>query len=134
MGSDEREIRELVERWMSASREGDTATVLGLMTEDVVFLGAGRPPMIGREAFAAASAGQPAFEISGTSEIQEVRVSGEWAWMWTRLTVVMTPRDGGRPVRREGHTLSVLRKEEGKWRLARDANMLAVVPDGRIEK
>jgi uncharacterized protein (TIGR02246 family) len=129
MGNDEREIRELVERWMSASREGNTETVLGLMTEDVVFLGAGRPPMVGREAFAAASTGQSAFEISGTSEIQEVKVLGEWAWMWTRLSVVMTPRDGDRPVRREGHTLSVLRKEEGRWRLARDANMLAVVPD-----
>jgi hypothetical protein len=28
---------------------------------------------------------------------------------------------------RSGHTLSILRKQEGKWLLARDANMLAPV-------
>jgi hypothetical protein len=29
---------------------------------------------------------------------------------------------------RAGHTLSVLNKQNGKWMLARDANMLAPVP------
>jgi hypothetical protein len=40
----------------------------------------------------------------------------------------MTPSDGSKPIKRSGHTLSVLRKENGTWRLARDANMLAVEP------
>jgi hypothetical protein len=38
---------------------------------------------------------------------------------------VATPADGTAPWTRAGHTLSVLRKENGKWALARDANMLA---------
>ena len=51
MGDDERAIRELVETWMSASKAGDLATVLDLMTDDMVFMvpGASRS---GRRRFA----------------------------------------------------------------------------------
>ena len=48
--------------------------------------------------------------------------------MWTRLTVLVTPHGGGKAVARAGHTLSILRKENGKWLLSRDANLLSPVP------
>jgi uncharacterized protein (TIGR02246 family) len=57
MKSDEREIRQLVATWMTATKAGDIDAVLKLMTEDVVFLVAGQPPMIGKAAFAAAAKG-----------------------------------------------------------------------------
>ena len=124
MDKDEQEIRALVDTWMAATKAGDVETVLGLMTDDAVFLVPGRPPM-SKAGFAAASKSQgPAPQIDGRSEIREIKVLGDWAWMWTRLSVSMTP-PGGSPVNRAGHTLSILRKENGKWRLARDANMLA---------
>jgi uncharacterized protein (TIGR02246 family) len=130
MTSDEKDIRELVATWMAATRAGDIDAVLNLMTEDVVFLVTGQPPMMGKSAFAAAAKGQtgqgsPQFD--GTSEIQEIRVIGDWAFMWTRLSVVVTPSGGGPSMTRAGHTLTILRKLEGKWLLARDANMLATV-------
>ena len=82
MEKDEQEIRKLVETWMTATKAGDVATVLGLMTDDVVFLVPGRPPM-GKAEFAAAARAQskdaPAFQLDGRSEIQEVRVLGDWA-------------------------------------------------------
>jgi ketosteroid isomerase-like protein len=65
--------------------------------------------------------------FEGTSNIQEIKVLGEWGYMWTRLKVVATP-PGAKPVTREGYTLSILKKENGRWLLARDANMLAPVP------
>jgi uncharacterized protein (TIGR02246 family) len=37
MGEDERAIRELIATWMRASAAGDLDTVLGLMSDDVVF-------------------------------------------------------------------------------------------------
>ena len=130
MSSDEQQIRQLVATWIEATKAGEAETVLDLMTEDVVFLVTGRPPMIGKGAFAAAlraqsSRGAPQFD--GTSEIQEIQIVGEWAFMWTRLSVTVTPPASGPPTTRAGHTLSVLRKQDGKWRLARDANMLAPV-------
>jgi uncharacterized protein (TIGR02246 family) len=124
---DEGEIRTLVATWMTATRAGDFETVLGLMAEEVVFLVPGQPPMIGKAAFAAAAKPQPgqaAPQFDGNSEIQEITVLGDWAYIWTKLAVTTTMPDGKR-TRRAGHTLSILRKENGKWLLARDANMLA---------
>ena len=125
---DEQLIRELVAKCMSATESGDIATVLSLMTDDVVFLVAGQPPF-GKQRFAEAmkpASGALASKIEGRSEIQEIRVSGDMAYMWTRLEVDVTP-PGGQPIRRSGHTLSVLHKKDGQWRLARDANRLAPV-------
>jgi ketosteroid isomerase-like protein len=41
--------------------------------------------------------------------------------------MVITP-PGGQPMERAGHTLSVLKRVDGRWLLARDANLLTVVP------
>ena len=73
MQSDESEIRHLVATWMTATKAGDIETVLSLMADDVVFLIAGQPPMVGKSAFATASraqSGQTAPQFDGTSEIQ----------------------------------------------------------------
>ena len=126
MQDDEQQIRELVATWMAATKAGDVETVLGLMTDDVVFLVPGRPPM-GKAEFAAAARAQasgdaPSFD--GSSDIQEIQVAGDWAWLWSRLRVVVTPPDGSPPLQREGHTLTVLRRSQGRWLLARDANLL----------
>ncbi|GAB3774262.1 SgcJ/EcaC family oxidoreductase [Ramlibacter monticola] len=127
MTQDEQQIRDLVRTWMEATQAGDTETVLGLMTEDVVFLVPGREPMR-KEEFAATARAQAAPggpRIEGRSEIQEVQVAGDWAFLWSRLRVKVTPPGGAAAVERSGHTLTVLRKEQGRWRLARDANLLA---------
>lgn len=126
MASDEQEIRALVSTWMDATRAGDVQTVLGLMTDDVVFLLPGRPPMRKAEYAAAAQAqagqGGPTFE--GRSDIQEIQVAGDWAFAWSRLQVKVLPGDGSPALQREGHTLTVFRREGGRWLLARDANLL----------
>jgi uncharacterized protein (TIGR02246 family) len=127
MSNDEQEIRELVARWMALTKAGDIQSVLSLMAEDVVFLRPGQPPMIGKGAFAAAAGAIPKQEhpqIEGMSEIQEIKVLGDWAFMWTKLNIVITPPDGTSPSTRAGHTLSILQKQHGKWVLARDANMV----------
>ena len=126
---DDGEIRELVSTWIRATKSGDIDTVLSLMSDDVVFLMPGQPVMrkAGFAAAARAQAGNNAPTFDGTSEIQEIRVLGDWAFMWTKLTVVATPPGGGPPITRSGHTLSILTKHNGRWVLARDANMLAPV-------
>jgi len=127
--ADEDEIRALVSTWMAATRRGDVPAVLDLMTDDVVFLVPGRAPMRKPEfaAAARAQAGGAAPKFDGTSEIQEVDVHGDRAYAWSRLRVVATP-PGGYPLERTGHTLTVFRREGGRWRLARDANLLAAGP------
>ena len=92
-----------------------------------MFLVTGHPPMRGKAAFAAGQAGLADIEMDATSEIQEIRVLGDWAYLWNKLTVMMTPKKGGAPVKRVGHILSILRKQNGAWLMFRDANMLAPV-------
>lgn len=127
MQSDEEQIRALVSTWMAATQAGDAATVLSLIADDAVFLMPGRPPMH-KDEFAEAmkaQAGPSAPSFDGHSEIQEITVAGDWAFMWTELAVTVRPKDGSAPMARAGHTLTVLKKQVGKWMLACDANMLA---------
>lgn len=86
--SDDNEIRELVHSWMAATKAGDSATVLGLMTDEVVFLLPGQEPF-----------GKPAF-----AEALDAQAAASAGF------------DGA-----------------GKWKIARDAGLLAPVkePEGR---
>jgi len=130
MNTDEQQIRELVATWMAATKSGDVDKVLDMTADDVVFLVPGRPPMFKNEFASAlnAQAGHKAPTFDGKSEIQEIKVLGDWAFMWTKLSVTATPPDGSPPMERAGHTLTILKKEQGKWVIARDANLLAPVP------
>lgn len=124
MTNDERAIRDLVDTWLAASQAGDLKTVLNLMADDVIFMVPGQKPF-GKEAFAASFEGLKNFRMEGTSDIQEIQVLDDWAYLRNYLKVAMTPRGGGQPVRRAGYTLTILRKNSnGTWVLARDANLL----------
>jgi uncharacterized protein (TIGR02246 family) len=126
MTEDERAIRDVVDEWFAATKAGDLAAVLELMTDDVVFMVPGREPF-GKREFAAAFQAMTNVVIEGTSEIAELRVLGDWAYVRNHLDVTTTPNSGA-PMRRSGYTLTIFRKEhDGRWRLARDANMLSKV-------
>jgi uncharacterized protein (TIGR02246 family) len=123
MSPDERAIRDLVATWMSASQAGDTQTVLSLMADDVVFMVPGREPF-GKEAFAAMSKSMQGVRMEGTSDIRELEVLGDWAYLRNYITVTLTPANGA-PTRHAGYTLTIFRKApDGKWLLARDANLV----------
>jgi uncharacterized protein (TIGR02246 family) len=123
MSEDERAIRELVATWMAASKAGDSATVLDLIADDALFMVVGQEPF-GKEAFRAAAQPQKDLRIEGTSDIGEIAVLGDWAYVRNHLTVTVTP-PGGEPIRRAGWTLTILRRTPaGKWLLVRDANLM----------
>lgn len=122
---DQRAIRALVETWTNASKTGDLATVLSLMTDDVVFMVPGRAPF-GKREFAKASQECKHFRFESRCEIQEIQIMGRWAYLWNRLEVTITPPESAGAVGRSGYTLAILRKgTDGRWRLARDANLTA---------
>ena len=126
---EKQKIRELIDTWMQATKEGDLDRVLSLMAEDVVFLLPGQQPMRGREAFAAASrsmTGKVRFE--GKPEIQEIHIADGYAICWNYLSLIVTPLPDGPTKQRAGHILSVFRREpDGRWVLFRDANMLTAL-------
>lgn len=124
MSPDERAIRDLVDTWMKASRTGDTATVLSLMSDDVIFMVPGREPF-GKDAFAASSQSMKGFRLEGSADVRELKVVGDWAYLRNFIEITVTP-PGGTPVRRSGYTLTIFRKgDDGKWLLTRDANLVS---------
>jgi uncharacterized protein (TIGR02246 family) len=126
MTEDERAIRELVSTWMAASKAGDTETVLSLIADDAEFMVVGQEPF-GKDVFRAAAQPRKDMAINGTSDIREIQVLGDWAWLRNYLTVTVTP-PGGAPIRRAGWTLAILRRTAaGKWVLVRDANLMTTV-------
>ncbi len=123
MTPDERAIRELVDTWMKASRAGDTETVLGLMSDDVIFMVPGREPF-GKQTFATNSRSMDGVRLEGSADIRELKVLGDWAYLRNFIEITITP-PGGEAVRRSGFTLTILRKEpDGRWLLVRDANLV----------
>lgn len=121
---DEQAIRELVDTWMAASKAGDTETVLDLMTDDVLFLTAGREPF-GKEQFRSQSEALKHVTMDGRAEVKEVDVRGDLAWIRNHIDLTITPVQG-EPTRRSGDTLTILRKgADGRWRLFRDANLVS---------
>lgn len=123
--SDEQSIRDLIALWHSASVRGDVETVLGLMSDDVVFLVAGKPPMRGRSRFE--SDFRKLLEthrFETRYDVKEVKVSGDMAYSWSEFDVRIMPISGGDANVRAGSVLSVFRKVDGKWILVRDANLL----------
>ena len=122
MRDDETEIRELVATWMAATKAGDAQAVVDLMTDDAVFLVPGQAPC-GKAQFAETARAQSALRIEGESDIEEIQVSGDWAFMRSHLTVRVTP-PAGETMLRAGYALTILRRDNGRWKLARDANLV----------
>jgi uncharacterized protein (TIGR02246 family) len=125
MPSDEDAIRGVIGNWARATAAGDLPAMLAMMAEDAVFLTPGQAPM-GRDDFAANfSAAMEHVFIDARSEVQEIEVADDWAWCWNYLDVLVTPRAAGGPTRRCGYTLTIFRRENGAWVIARDANLMA---------
>lgn len=123
MTDDERAIRELVHRWIEATKAGDTASVLDLIADDAVFMV--RSGMFGKEGFQAGSDSLSDSRIDGRAEIMEMHVEGNWAWIRNYIDLLITP-PGAEPVKRSGYALTILKKgDDGRWRLFRDANLVS---------
>lgn len=121
---DEQQIRNLIESWMEASRAGNLETLMHLMTDDVIFLTAGNPPMTRSDFQSRSNTMQGKVKIEGTPRINEITINGDLALCWLFLEIAITPQDGA-SVRRSGNILSAYRRgSDGKWRIWRDANLL----------
>jgi len=124
MSPDETAIRSLLDTWIAASKTGDLATILSLTSDDVVFMTPGREPF-GKAAFANTSKAMSNVKIDGTSDIVELVILGDWAYMRCKLRITITAPNAP-PATRSGYTLTILKKSpDGQWQITRDANLLA---------
>lgn len=118
MNPDEKAIREMVDRWWKASRRNDVDAVLPMIAHDVLFSVTGAEPF-GKKQFEAQARKMKDVRTDGHTEILELEVMGDQAWMRGRITVRMNNTE------RKGYVLSIFRKGvHGHWLLYREANLL----------
>ena len=122
-GEDERQIRKLIESWIAASNARDLPALMDMMTDDVVFMTPGRAPF-GKAEFAADSQRMKSVAIDARAQVQELEIFGPRAYVRNHVRVELTS-PGQAPKRVSGYAMSILRKgNDGRWRIARDANLV----------
>ena len=124
--TDESAIRELQQIWFRATMNGDVATISDLMTDDVVFMTTGRLPFGRHEFIESFKAMKEHVAINCNGEYEEIVVVGDLAYAQAKLDITVTPQNGSAPKHLSGNSLSILKRcVDGKWRICRDANLLA---------
>ncbi len=119
-------IRSVIDEWRRLTAREDLDGLVALTTDDVVFLTPGNPP-IGRKEFVEGFRQVSAkARIESRQDVHDIRVSGDLAYAWSEVSVVLTPKDStAKQWKNSGHVLTVFhRSASGRWLLARDANLM----------
>lgn len=111
------------EAYVAAINSNDLDELLGMLTEDVVFMAAHEPPFVGKEAVRPWLEGYlSAFKTSWDKPVHEFVVSGDWAFERYSYTSTDTPLDGGESLVDTGWGLVIYHYDaDGVWRVARDS-------------
>ncbi len=124
MSNDEQAIRNLQQDWLKAIAKKDLPAIMDMMADDIVFLTPGQPPF-GKEEFAVGFEKMKQINIDGSAVMEEVVIFGDHAYARSKMEISITPPNG-ETKHLAGYTLAVYRKlADGRWVLARDANMVA---------
>jgi uncharacterized protein (TIGR02246 family) len=123
--ADRNAILALVERWHRATRAKDVHAILELVADDVVFLPSSLPPIKGKEEVEKMyRTFFPVYcDIKQEDAIEELRVSGDWAFMWGTDELRLMPESGETEIHLKGKGLSILKRQsDGSWRFWRGIN------------
>jgi uncharacterized protein (TIGR02246 family) len=125
-------ITAIEDRIQAAFAAGDADAVAAEYTEDALLMPPNSPSLVGRAAIAEVY--RPAFKdlkISLKTEVQEVEVAGDWAFLRGLFTTTATPKAGGETRVNHGKYLVVARRgADGVWRFARDMYSMDARPAG----
>lgn len=118
-------IQDMRDADIAATKAFDVDALAGLWTEDVVAISPGREPVVGKAAnlaalrkFKAQSRGITAVEY--TQDWRDLQIAGDHAFEWGQFSSVARVANGSL-VTECHNVLRVLRREEGRWKIARTA-------------
>jgi len=121
-GSDNEEIRALLESYEQVLNASDAAGVVKLYTEDGVFMAQHHPSAVGIDAVKAAyEAAFKAIDLNVDFDIVEIEVlADDWAFARTNSSGTTTINATGDQVAEGNQELFVLKKtDDGDWKIAR---------------
>lgn len=108
---------------VEAINANDYDAIMAMLTDDVVFLAAHAPPVVGKAAVGAWIQGYlDAFVTHWDKRPEELILAGHWAIQRYSYTVTDRPHGGGDPIVDTGWGLAVYHlDDDGEWRVARDS-------------
>jgi ketosteroid isomerase-like protein len=111
------------EQYVAAINSNKLEALLPMLTDDVVFMSAGEPAVVGKAAVSRwLAASLQHFRTHWDKPVQELVVSGDWAFERATYHSQDTPIAGGPVAEGSGWSLVVYHREaDGQWRVARDA-------------
>jgi ketosteroid isomerase-like protein len=111
------------QNYVDAINSNNLDSLLGMLTEDVVFLSANEPVMVGKAAVRPWVASYfKTYRTHWEKPVQEFVVNGDWAYERYAYVSTDTSRTDGSVVRGTGWGLLLYHHDpDGKWRVARDA-------------
>ncbi|PYT03613.1 MAG: hypothetical protein DMF60_17810 [Acidobacteria bacterium] len=128
------DVRAEIEAFVAASQSvlarKDFDAAVSMMTDDVVLLTSTGAPVVGRESVRhlyAGMFGKFSVQHAASSADFSVEVLGDVALVSGNDSAIATPIDGGPPIALRGPAVSVFRRMDGTWKLARSLNLMAPV-------
>jgi uncharacterized protein (TIGR02246 family) len=119
---DREAIIALTKEHMTAVNTTNVELLLKGMTGDVVYLGSGRSPFIGKQELRAlVEPMYEQFDINLQMTTKDILISGDLAVEWGIVTGTMTPRNGDKELEIDNKYLFVYqRQKDGTWKTAWD--------------
>jgi uncharacterized protein (TIGR02246 family) len=107
---------------IAALNDGDVDAWVGAFTADGVQMPPNAPANLGRESIRAWSQAFLApFRVEFALAVDEVQVTGDWAFERGMYTITLTPKTGGEPMQDIGKYITIYeRQPSGAWGMARD--------------
>ena len=108
---------------VAATNAGDAAALADLYTEDAIHMPPNRPALVGKEAIQSSyQTGFAQFTQKLTLTLEEVEVSGDWAFSRSTYTGTGTPKAGGEPIFEDnGKFLAIHKRQpDSTWKIHRD--------------
>lgn len=111
------------QHYVDAINSNNLDSLLGMLTDDVVFLSANEPVMVGKAAVRPWVASYyQAYRTHWDKPVREFVVNGDWAFERYSYVSTDSSRTDGSVVRGTGWGLLLYHHDaDGKWRVARDA-------------
>lgn len=121
-------VRAYYDAWMRGMDSGDLELIRSLIADDAVFFAPGTGAMDKDTVAAAVTASDPNYEAHLESDIKEIRVLGEHAWLMTEFSLWLVDTRTDDKVQLVGHTLSILERTDQGWKVVRDMNTTTPAP------
>lgn len=119
--SDVSAINAAYERSVATQKDGDIDGWLALFSEDIVFMPPDQTIVEGKEAIRAiVEPFQEQFNIEESTSLDEIQVSGDWAFTRGTRDFRATPKAGGDTMQQRVKFVHVLRRHsDGTWKFSR---------------